>query len=137
MSIPVTEQPHSLVDPQPIGQRRRLQLTADEGPQPRPGSERIQAEYPHVPAVRPAQPLQTLHGRRLAGTVDPEDAEDLTLVHREPDIVDNQAGAVTLHQPLHINHRAHPMPSSVVCARNAKATTPSPWTAQLPMPPAA
>ena len=111
VSVPVTEQPHRLVDPQPVGQRRRLQLAADQRPQPRPGGPRVQAEYPHAAAVGSAQTLQALHGGRLARPVDAEDAEDLTLGHREPDVVDGQVGAVTLHEPLHLDHRRSPMSS--------------------------
>ena len=107
VSVAVTEQPHRLVDPQPVGQRRRLQLTADQRPQPRPVGQRIQAEYPHPAAVGSTQTLQTLHRRRLTRPVDTEDPEDLTLAHREPNIVDRQMSAIPLHQPLDHDHSAH------------------------------
>ncbi len=110
VSIPVTEQPHRLVDPQPVRQRRRLQLTAHHSPQPRPGGQRIQPEHPHPAAVGSTQTLQTLHRRRLTRPVHPEDAEDLTLRHREPNIVHSHVSAVTLHQPLHLDHRGHRWP---------------------------
>jgi hypothetical protein len=48
----VTEQQHRLFDPQPVGQRRRLQLAAHQRPQPRTGGPWIQAQHPHPAAIR-------------------------------------------------------------------------------------
>jgi hypothetical protein len=74
VSILVTEEQYGLVHPQPVGQR----------PQLRPGCPRIQAQHPHAAAVWSAQALEALDGRRLAGTVDSENAEDLALVTVKP-----------------------------------------------------
>jgi hypothetical protein len=49
-----------------------------------------------VAAVGSARALQALNSGRLAGAVDAEDAEDLTLGNREPDVVYRQAGAAAL-----------------------------------------
>ncbi len=58
----------------------------------------IEPEHVHGPAVAPAETLQDLHGRRLAGAVRAEQAEDLTAPHLEVDAAHGLAAVVRLAQ---------------------------------------
>jgi hypothetical protein len=95
------EQPHGLVDPQPVGQSGALQLAADLRAEPLGVADRVQPEDPHGAAVRSSQALQALDGRGLAGAVRADQAEDLPGVYVEVEAVDDHAAGVRLGQPTH------------------------------------
>ena len=71
------EQLQRLADAQPVGQRRGLQLRADERAQPGAVARRVEAEHVDAARVAAAQALDDLDRGRLAGAVAPGDAEDL------------------------------------------------------------
>ena len=73
-----------------------LELDADEPRHGFPISGGIEPGDPHRPRIRSPQPRDALDGRRLAGTVGPEDAEDLALSDIEIDLVDSHGSAVRL-----------------------------------------
>ena len=62
---------------------------------------RIEAEHVDLPAVAVAEALEDLHGRRLAGPVRTEQAEDLALAHLEVDAAHGLHAAVRLAQAAH------------------------------------
>jgi hypothetical protein len=68
-----------------LEERAGLQLHADPGQQPRVARPRILTEHAHPAAVRPAQPLDELQRRGLAGAVRAEDAEELAVGDGEAD----------------------------------------------------
>src|SRR5690606_5676940 len=59
---------------------------------------RVEPQYAQRPAVRLAQALETLNGRRLAGPIRSQDAEDFALFNREGDVAHGLDVAVALGQ---------------------------------------
>jgi len=74
----------------------------------------VVAEHVDPAAVAGAESLEDLDGRRLAGSVGPEQGEDLTLLHYEGHVLDSVDLAVALAQMLHRNSR-HAVPPGAMC----------------------
>jgi len=83
-----------------LGQVRLLELAADTAAELLRVGERVHAEDPHDPAVRPAQPREARDGRGLAGAVRAQQAEDLAAPHLEGDVLHRDGVAVHLVQPV-------------------------------------
>jgi len=90
------EQIKGLGRPQPVRQRRILQLAAGERPQPRSPGDGAVAEHTEHAAIWPAQPLGTLDGCRLPGTVGVGQADDLTALDIEVQPVGDDPGPARL-----------------------------------------
>src|SRR5207253_1310550 len=69
-----------------------------------------QAQDPHLAAVPPAQPLHALHRGGLARAVRAQDAEDLTFVDVERDVVHDRLTPVLLGEPGHLDDGRHHAP---------------------------
>ena len=85
-----------LADGQGGWQLRRLEDDADPLAKRLASVLGVDAEHRHVTAVTLPVALEDLDGRRLAGPVRPEQAEDLPLLDREADPGDGLHGAVAL-----------------------------------------
>ncbi len=72
------EQRDRLGHPQPVRQRRILQLAADQRAQVRGLRDRVVAEHPQDPGVRLAQPLDAFDGRGLPGAVGADQPHDFS-----------------------------------------------------------
>src|SRR5437868_2365568 len=82
--------------PEPVGQRGRLELAAHQRPELLGLRHRVEAEHPQPPVIGLAQPLDALHGRRLAGAVGADQADDLTGGDVEVKSVHHHPGPVRL-----------------------------------------
>src|SRR5690606_12511138 len=89
--------------------RARLAGLLQHDAQPRlpiePTAGRVGAEHRDLAGGTDPLPLEDLDRRRLAGTVRPEQGEDLTAMDVEADVVDRVEGAVTLAQAPHPHGR--------------------------------
>ena len=94
---------HRLADLELVGQLALLQLRAEQLPQLTGVASRVDATDPDGPAVRGAQPLDTLDGRGLAGPVGPQDAEDLARLDGEADPVHRGVVAVALDEAVYLD----------------------------------
>ena len=72
---------------------------------------RREAKDPHLPRVAPPQTLEALHRGGLARAVRAEDAEDLSLIDMEGDIVHHGLAPVPLGKPRYLDDRSHLVPS--------------------------
>ena len=90
------EQVERLGHPQPVRQRGGLELAAHQRPQLLGLRHRVEAEHPQPPGIGFAQPLDALDGRRLAGAVGADQADDLTGGDVEVQSVHHQPGPVRL-----------------------------------------
>jgi hypothetical protein len=88
------EQVDRLGHPQPVRQRRVLQLAADQRPQLRGRGRGVVAEHGQRAGVRPPQSLDALDGCRLAGPVRAGQADDLAGADIEVQAVDHDPGPV-------------------------------------------
>ena len=101
------EEVQRLPYPDPVGQRRLLELAADAPAQLVGFPRGIQAEHPDPPPIRLAQALHALHRGRLAGAVGPEQAKDLPPLDLQGDIVHGEHAAVRLAQVLDLDDGSH------------------------------
>jgi hypothetical protein len=96
--ITAGEERGRLADAQPIGQRRLLQLAADQRTQLLGLRGRVEPKHPQAALVRSSQPLDALHRRGLARAVGADEAEHLAGLDVEVQVVDDPAGPVALAQ---------------------------------------
>ncbi len=97
---------------------RLLQLDADPFLQRVGLTDGIQAEDGDGAAIRRPEPFDAFHRRRLAGAVGADQAENLSRLHVECDLVDRDRPAVSLANPGHVDHGVlgHPVPSDTGAA---------------------
>src|SRR3990170_1488614 len=96
---------------QPLEQGGRLELHADQRPEPPPVLPDVNPRDLDRTAIRAAQALQDLPRRRLAGSVWTDEAEDLALADGEGDPVDRAKGPIGLletHDAHDVGHGARP-----------------------------
>ena len=96
-----------------LGQRRGLQLHADQVGQAAGLARRVHAQDGQAAAVAAADPLQALQGAGLARAVRPQQPEDLAAAHLEADGVHRHEAAVDLAEVPHrddiVRHLSHPL----------------------------
>ena len=86
-----------------LGQGGVLQLGADAPAQLVAGLRRVEAEHAHRARVGAAQTLEDLDGRRLAGAVRAEQAEQLAALDGEVDAADDLGVAVALDEAVDLD----------------------------------
>src|SRR6185437_10666641 len=95
------EQLERLGHPQPVGQRGRLELAAHQRPKLLGLCYRVEAQHPQPSVIGLAQPLNALHGGRLAGAVGADQADDLAGGDVEVKPVHYHPGPVRLAETSH------------------------------------
>ena len=117
------EQPQRLADTQLVRQGGVLQLGADAPAQAVAGRRRVEAEHARRPAVGPAQALEDLDRRRLAGSVRAEQAEQLAAPDGEGHVAEDLGRSVALAQPVDFHKVVRH--ASIVRLRTARAHRPT------------
>jgi hypothetical protein len=90
------EQFERLGHPQPVRQRRVLELAADQRPQFAGLRDRVVTEHPQDPGVRLTQPLDAFDRRGLPGTVGADQPDNLSGGDVEVQTVHHYSAAVRL-----------------------------------------
>jgi hypothetical protein len=104
------EQVEGLPHLEAVGERGLLELAADPAAELLGEPLRVKAQDPDAAAVGAPQSLQAFHRGGLAGTVAPEQAEDLPLADLERHVLHGHVRPVAFPEVVHLDdrfHRAH------------------------------
>src|SRR5690606_11281980 len=88
---------------QVVVQADALRHVSQPGPDLLRAAGHIAAQHPRLAIRRAQQPQQHADGRRLAGAVRPEKAEDLPAPHAEADVIDRAAAAEVPRETLDLD----------------------------------
>ena len=87
-------------------ERDVLGQVADPAPHLERLLEHVEAGHPGGPARGRHEAGEDPHGRRLAGAVRAEEADDLALLHGERHVLDGRNGSVVLGEAIDLDHRS-------------------------------